>query len=96
MAQTVTEIRNAPLGPFNGKLLKIVCDGTLRTFDTGINAYIKGVIQMGGNGGIVTSKDLGSWVLNSNDGTEGSKTGQLYSTHIVDVTNNTEYVWVLF
>ena len=96
MAQTVTEIRNAPLGPFNGKILKIVCDGTLQTFDTGINAYIKGAINCGGNGGIVTTLNMGSWVLNSNNGTEGSKTGQLYSTNLVDVTNNTHYVWVLF
>jgi len=95
MAFTVALERDAHLGPFNGKIFKCTSAGSKEVITTGLNVNVIAAIQIGGTGATATTGNAGSFVLNSNDGTAGTSTGNIYPTNTME-NGTIAYVWVLF
>lgn len=92
---SVTCVREAPMGPFNGKIFKMTSGGGPGAADLGLNVKLLGATNCGGSGSEAATGNVGNWVLNSSNGTEDSSNGQIYCVNACD-SGTFCYVWVIF
>ena len=83
------------MGPFNGKIFKMTSGGGPGAANLGLNVKLLGATNCGGDLTAAAAGNVGSWVLNSSNGTENSANGQIYCVNTCEA-GNIGYVWVIF